>query len=933
MRRFTIQDLQRPNQQYESRVGDDFEPLVVRAPNLPAVPDLMKIADATSRYMDRKEAHDEQAIQLAAKAWDAENSDKADAMRDRLLSAGDGKEGDDIEKAWISETRKMVEEGLLPANANIAWVRTIADLEAQRVKGQLGRDLEAEAYRLGQILDENGDRTQPEDAEASFERLYAEALENPLFDQSETALRSMLRGGENMRQEFIEQVYSVRTERERLRGDSVVSQAFLSTVAVGETPIFGGISGLGSPALQGAGRLAEVDNAGKAIRFYRDESGVPNAEELFVNTAFSHARALVASGNATEAKTMLTSIADVRVNPDLRLEEDARFAEDFALAFKAADQAERTEGDRMAEKRRRFNTDAEVQFSYYYNTARKTMDSASALRAATLEFRKSDGYSQMLEDAGFNSEPEYMAGLFSGRADAIERSAMTTTRDDSKRAAAEHQLNLLLGVDRQTVLDQVDADERLHPSDKLSFFEDPTAERWGEWREHQESALNDDFIASANRIDGASNEVSARLKEAEIKLRRAQGRMIGSSSEDFETVTASQEWTRALEEFQTASDTAKREVAEAQKAISGAISRGDWTAVESAAEAAGGLLRPDYLKAERDRARQRETSLYREVLEGPLAREGKEQVAKMIETMNIAAQIEDGDQAALVSQSRYDYLYEKRLLEKDLEIRQLDPAVQRERRRTMYQEVVDEIRDEVLAPEEQAAQTAVKAEALPKVQAFYRDRETIKGLSLGQPWSQVSSDNAFTLDAMDSPRSTSPFLEFVTKPSTSARRLEQEVGVTFAAGATAGNYDEYEKTFVRHALTTGVVTPANALDGKIPLRFTQTNLPPAQIELLESKGWTVTPGKTTTDRDGTLTTAPTIYEKTVEAEVSPYTTLYFRGTTKASGHDLLDRWLRETPDAERETFYRFSGRAVENLKAADRDFERHQRVLLDRLTK
>jgi len=930
MKRFTIQDLQRPNQQYESRVGDDFQPLAVRLPNLPAVPDLMKIADATSRFLDRKEAHDEQQDQFAAEEWNKTTNGGLESALGRLTAAAEGKEGDDVEKAWIVETRKMVEEGFMPADANITWVRHLAGLEAERVKSKLGSELEAEAWRLSRIVDDNGDRVSREGSDEAFDALYSQALDNPVFAQSETAMRSMIEGSEAMRAEFSDAVYEMTSQAERVRGDSLVSQEFLA----GDKGL-PGIAAWGNADLKGADRLASIQATNERLQEHLTVHGTPNAVELFVNTGFSHARSLVAGGFADQAKLVLGSLAEVQASKGLRVEDDERFQEDFALAFRNADQASDQQEERLGLKRRQFVGDAETQFDgkYYKALAATNGDHAAALELAEADLYESEEFQDLLKSAEYAAAPDFLEGLFIGRAQAIDRGSRAANTAESAEHLAKYQLDELMGLDRNLLVSQVTMDERMTPADKLKILEDPSADRWGQWRDHQESALLDDAIASATNIGGISDEQDSKLSDAEIKLRRRLRQIIVASDEPFEQITASDAWGRAVTEFQNQAGAARAEAVAARATISQAISQGDWAGVQTATDEAQGTLSPDYLRAEMDRARLRETAQYREALDGPLAAAGRARVGRAIDLANAALGIEKGDQVDVIAKQRYESAFDRRMLERDLEIRKLPPAEQRAARRDMADLVAAELEAEIVPENEQAAKVTLEDKDLEFAQQFYASRSAIDALGEGQTWSN-SLPGRLKVAAMDSPYSTTPALEFITRPSTTARRVRRELGNEFFRVAQAGDYEKMEADLLKQSLAVGAVAAEQAsLSGFKPKVRLEMEGPPQideeTVAFYKSKGWEYTPGKIV----GRGLSAPSRFTKVAEAEVDPYLTLYFAGDTKVGGYEKLGQWLSGTPDDLREHFYRSSGRPFIDLETSDREFERHQRVLLDRLTK
>jgi len=941
-RRFRLQDLDIPRSTgSQVRAVDGFVGFTQPPPNYRAdFIDFQPLANAAIQKLTLDQRREEADAALEGERLAEDNAEVLEAISRAVDGATQGlTDPGEIADAQRGALRKLAEEGVVPPQANPAFLVGVARAEAQRALRNLGQTLQANAERFTVLADENGDLAEPStpDAEEFVAGEFARVFDSPLIRHSRLAREMVTQARDQMTDAFLGDVANRRLREQETRASALrVEQLTEGWTSAGGTD-FMGIRALEDPEVDVELVLQSIA-AGKD--FMRDQEGVPAVHREVMTAIASYVDQNVDESPA-RVRRVLSRLGDLELIPGLAIDRDTR--PEVAVIHRLRAQAEETEDrdlERASRRRRSLDGDLERSYTGQFVFHMKQAPHAPPNQLHEMAMASLEG-SQEFQELLVQAEVDELSQAQQGnlRAAGDLAFARAQERSGAQDGFVRAQLKRMSREEEDAALVDAYALEHLSPQ---GYDEWQESGEGGVWNRIQQLPGFDSRVGSlvdrSALPQGLATATTRRLREAQADFEDGVAALAvrADRAGELDELLASPEVARLRQTYLEQLDGAVQPAEAARTELQSAVGRRDLAAADAALEKLQGLVAPEELR-ESIRARDEVADLNDRILvNDPIFqlhfREISEQMAGLLEQEGV-----DAEEAKVLGGEIQRELF-FRMREEQARISPLSRREQIGARAEATARVREEIENQRL-PEAMREGLAV---ARREPDDFKRLKD---GLTEFEYFTTPVSQGGLTLRAtlaagerfggpvnvpavLDRPRSVEgPFERLNTDKlfdrtlGTAGRTKARELADALP-GDRKARYDEW--AYVQSL--GGAFSPEDVLAGKGTILVTGK---PGDLsgvrETLEAEGFSFERGPAA-PRLGGLTTSPAPilrYSKEVELpELHPTLSLFFK-----TGQGLKD-WLDSTPEEQRRAFYEELGLDTTDLPVADQRFKNRQERLL-----
>jgi hypothetical protein len=953
-KRFKLKDLEQPGSSQESRVSDDFVPLTVAAPKMQPVADFTKVVNNVNLYLDKTEAKEKEESKVDAANWSNRNAEGAEQMLDRFHKDAKGLEGDEKAKAEMSTWRALREEGILPDESDVAWLRHIGDLEANRDMSNLGKALQERVKGMSAIADEDGDLIDLEDVDEVFSEMFTTMTDKPLYGQSETAQRIVAEGSEVLREEFRTGVFNGRGQARTRRGEIMLSDQMVGGVSVNSKPIFAGIDALGENGLKGEELTQTLKDFRTAKDSFKDRGNVAKIDEAVNDASVRHFQALLANEEFEKVERTIHRMYGIETRPGIMLEDDPIYKTDFAIMLRKAQDGN---AEDLLDQTRALGAIGAASTEIFKGHANRFWSEGlrgealdEAAESATLD---DPDYIDLQVAGKMGETSPALLGRWSGEARKIRQSARGAESDEHLAQYEIYSAKLSSGQSSQALVVAAAEAQGLPPQYVDALRKDTRPKNWATFRA---SEHGDDWAASQVRNTTATNGsegVVEALEDAGNEARKKYSTLINDGlnrNVPMHEIVETAAWKQIGFDQKDARDKANADVQGHLKDINAASRRKDYGATLAALDAAQGVVDPIILERKMKEADEVDRTFRDRLFTGAEGAAVLEDVKDAYTMSLIAANASVEETPALIA-GRSDVVTElkDKVLQDQERIQKLPLHEQADAWRASKVAARQESLRLSLDEDNRAVFDNMPEETVKDITTMLKNKKTMGALSRGERYnSAFTTTDPLQVDSVDD---TSIHWGRMsaggTEPWRVASLVSQDIDRAFAnkvSSSKPGSYVANEKAYLDQQSLQGRYTIDQALVGKVQAKmFAPTSHKPdeeygkARIAAMTQKDWTYSTVEATRtlDRRGGFITEKYmrgIYTKNADWKPDPYTTLFFRGDTDVSGDQKLTEFFNTTTIDDRKSIYLRLGRVVEDMPSADREFKDQQATLLKRFS-
>ena len=426
-KRFKIQDLTQPRQTVQARPVEGFVQFAQPPPDFNAdILDLDPVVKGIAGELQKKKAQDDADDRREGLEFAQANTDLLVDIRSQLDEATAGlTDRGDIARAQKDALRRMTEAGLIPPQANPAFLIGMAESEAQRTIQRAAENLRGRVSKYTVLSDENGDLVDPPNPQEAVDAEFKAILDSPLVRHSRIAREMVAEARPKIEGAFHGDVSAARLSAQESRSRAVRGAEWAQGTERGGRS-YSGYLALEQPDVDPTVVLESLNQLRDEYR----SKGVPHAGQELVASVTAWAEKNIEQ-NPVGVRRVLNRIGKFEVAPGVPLDADDR---PFAVKLaQLRSQATDHEGEATLRAGRFQQVLGQGITTAYQGLFVRQMDEDPTAS-------RSDLHERTL--AALESDPQFLALMAGAEATEIPEAVMGGLRADSTRIYTEGIENL-----------------------------------------------------------------------------------------------------------------------------------------------------------------------------------------------------------------------------------------------------------------------------------------------------------------------------------------------------------------------------------------------------------------------------------------------------------------------------------------------------------